>query len=141
MKRNVKKYKLLFNFFSEKQIAAFLQDLSKLFKNTHNQDINECALNTNLFPEIQEKIDKSFSSSSLAILQVILSCRDIKYFKQICRFLKSKLDLNKDYIEKIENPDNCGLIVYKNSKKIDLSLEEYLNQLKLCLLKKKNGVI
>jgi hypothetical protein len=130
-KGKVNKYGILFSLFSINDIAIFLKEISLV--PSVNYVINETNSINVLFssekPSKKNDQLKKFSTSSMKILNIINHFRNNHALKSILRYLEYEIYLRTDKI-KVNDSNNCGIVVVKKGKKLDLSLENYLNQLK-----------
>ncbi|MFN9115989.1 MAG: hypothetical protein ACK5XN_38575, partial [Bacteroidota bacterium] len=72
---------------------------------------------------------------TLDILKIINYFRDDFYVKEIIRLIEYKIYLLEDKILKVNNSEECGIIVKSGFKKLDLSVSNYFEQLKEYIFK------
>lgn len=135
IKRKTSRYAILFEFFSVENIADFLKEMNQI--STINYTIHESSLVHVLFPEKNKKIAKqnlAISPSTVKILNVINQFRDACFLKEICRYLEYEVYLRSNKFISHDGNENCGITVIKDGKKLDLSINNYLYQLKNTIL-------
>jgi hypothetical protein len=139
MNKKVKKYAVLFKFFTNDDIAQFLREISSVphIKYTIHEEViqnkieNTKTNNTNLLSK--------FSKNSMNILHIIDSLRDLVLLKDIARFLNYEIYLKQNYRNEHLSGENCGVVIKNNGKKLDLSINGCINQLRESILNNLNG--
>ena len=144
MKYDVNKYRILFKIFSIKDIENFLKNVEEKIRNPElnspNLEINENNLsiknnyeNNTIIPIKTKKNPKTDLINSLEnslenniIFKIVKKFRDTEFLKKIYRLLKNEIE---EKIDKVKEKNN-GLEIIKNRKKLNLSLEEYFDQMR-----------